>query len=171
MVQVEKFLLPTATAVQYASTKMQKEAPVTWSWMLLNRSLVTLAAKEQRGPAAISRRCSFRAMFADSSSPGRFLASTLRAHESRRSVETRRASIPPLRWQEAASRRRVDHSGSLMGLGFSDLRPAGGTSGKKQCHSTPEVQLKLQNASTIRSPKLVRDCPVLLPLFWKFEIF
>jgi hypothetical protein len=85
---------------------------MTWSWMLLNRSLVTLAAKEQRGPAAISRRCSFRAMFADSSNPGRFLASTLRAHESRRSVETRRASIPPLRWQEATSRRRVDHSGS-----------------------------------------------------------
>ncbi|GJM92755.1 hypothetical protein PR202_ga09250 [Eleusine coracana subsp. coracana] len=54
----------------------------TCSWVLRNCSLVNLDENARPGPAATSRRCSFRALFAGaSSSLGRFLASTLRAQE------------------------------------------------------------------------------------------
>ncbi|KAF0892155.1 hypothetical protein E2562_013518 [Oryza meyeriana var. granulata] len=56
---------------------------LTWSWMLRNRSRVVLAENARQGSAEISRRCSFRALFAVASGLGRFRASTLRTQDGR----------------------------------------------------------------------------------------
>lgn len=62
--------------------------------MLRNRSRVVLAENARHGSAEISRRCSFRALFAVASGLRRFRASTLRTQDGRGFAETRLASIP-----------------------------------------------------------------------------
>ena len=85
--------------------------------MLRNRSRVVFVAKLHMGNAAISRRCSFRALLEDASAGGvgRFFAVTLRPQDGRGLASISRHPPAPLSADEwmVASRQSVD--GHLIG--------------------------------------------------------